>query len=190
MHIIFLNGASSSGKTSLARELQALLADYYLYFGIDAFIGAMPERSNCFDGSSVRDGFYWEDVVLPNNLLGKKIVSGEFGRQIEESYRVVVKALLDCGHNLIIDNVIDGDEEMRVWKRLLADYQSCYVGLHCSLDKLMERETQRNERAIGSAAEQHFRTHAGIEYDLVIDTGAHSKQVCAQLILDHIESNG
>jgi len=190
MHIIFLNGASSSGKTSLARELQALLADYYLYFGIDAYMGTMPERSNCFDGSSVCDGFYWEDVVLPNNLPGKRIVSGEFGRQIEASYRVIVKALLDCGHNLIIDNVINGAEEMRVWKRLLADHQSCYVGLHCSLDKLMEREAQRNERAIGSAAEQHFRTHVGVEYDLEIDTGAHSKQTCAKFILNIIESNG
>ncbi len=186
MHIIFLNGASSSGKTSLARELQAQLSDYYLYFGMDAFIDTMPAKSNCFDGTLKCDGFYWEDVILPNGGSGKLVASGEFGVKIEESFRIVVKTLLDCGHNLIIDNVIDGKDEMLIWKGLLAGHDSCYVGLTCSLETLMERENERNERVIGSAAEQYFRTHVGVEYDIVIDTGAESRQACARLILDHI----
>lgn len=66
MNVIFLNGPSSSGKTCLARELQEQLSDYYLYFGVDAFITMMPAKSNCFEGTSKCDGFYWEDVALPN----------------------------------------------------------------------------------------------------------------------------
>lgn len=35
MEVIILNGASSSGKSSIAKELQALLPQYYLHLGID-----------------------------------------------------------------------------------------------------------------------------------------------------------
>ncbi len=190
MNVIFLNGPSSSGKTSLARELQDELSDYYLYFGVDAFIAMMPAKSNCFEGTSKRDGFYWEDIALPNGETGKLVVSGEYGVRIEESFRIVVKTLLDSGNNLIVDNVIDGNKEMQVWKSLLADHASCFVGIFCSLETLIERENERNERALGSAAEQYFRTHDGIKYDITIDSGTESPKNCASLIISHLRSAG
>jgi chloramphenicol 3-O phosphotransferase len=174
------------GKTSIARELQDQLSNYYLYFGFDAFIEMMPARSNCLEGTSVCDGFYWQDVVLPNRETGKLIVSGEYGKNIEESFRFVVKALLECGNNLIVDNVIAGNQEMLVWKNLLVDYKCCFVGVFCSLKKLVGRENERNERIAGSAAEQYFRTHEGVEYDLTIDTGEQSIKTCANLIVNHL----
>ncbi|MBL1241828.1 MAG: chloramphenicol phosphotransferase, partial [OCS116 cluster bacterium] len=44
MDIIFLNGASSTGKTSIVKALQDLLEDNYLHIGIDKFLGMMPEK--------------------------------------------------------------------------------------------------------------------------------------------------
>ena len=189
MNLIFLNGPSSSGKTSLAKELQDQLPDYYLYFGIDAFIEMMPARANCLAGTSECDGFYWKDVTLPNREKGKLVVSGDYGRKIEESFRIAVKALLECSNNLVVDNVVDGNREMLVWKSLLSDYDCCYVGVYCSLEKLVEREKNRGERALGSAAEQYFRTHEGIEYDISVDTGVESTKTCADLIVDHITNS-
>ncbi len=188
MNLIFLNGPSSSGKTSLARELQDRLDGYFLYFGIDAFIEMMPAKSNCLDGTLECDGFYWKDVELPNGEAGKLVVSGDYGRKIEDSFRIAVKALLECGNNLIVDNVVDGSREMLVWKNLLPDYDCCYIGVFCSLEKLIEREKARGERALGSAAEQYFRTHEGIEYDISVDTGEESIESCANRIISHITS--
>ncbi|MCB0092442.1 MAG: hypothetical protein KDE54_31355, partial [Caldilineaceae bacterium] len=42
MDVIYLNGPSSAGKTSLARALQSLLPGYYLHIGIDMLIEMMP----------------------------------------------------------------------------------------------------------------------------------------------------
>ena len=42
--IVLLNGASSSGKTSIAQELQAMLDEPYLRLGIDSFGSLLPER--------------------------------------------------------------------------------------------------------------------------------------------------
>lgn len=41
--IILLNGASSSGKTSIARNIQALSAQGWLILGVDTITGMMPE---------------------------------------------------------------------------------------------------------------------------------------------------
>ena len=186
MNLIFLNGPSSSGKTSLARELQDQLSSYYLYFGIDAFMEMMPARSNSWETYSKCDGFTWKDVALPNGEVGKLVVGGKYGKKIEESFRIVVKALLKSGIDLIIDNVVDGNDEMLVWKKLFAAFDCCYVGVFCPLETLIEREAERNERMRGSAAEQYFRTHEGVEYDISVDTGAESIKSCANLVVSHI----
>jgi chloramphenicol 3-O phosphotransferase len=40
--VIVLNGGSSSGKSGIARCLQAVLPDPWLAFGVDTLIQAMP----------------------------------------------------------------------------------------------------------------------------------------------------
>jgi len=42
--IIFLNGTSSSGKTSLARALQRELEEPFLYYSSDTFATFLPEK--------------------------------------------------------------------------------------------------------------------------------------------------
>ena len=39
---------------------------------------------------------------------------------------------------------------------------------------------------LGSAAEQFFRTHEGIKYDIEVDTGTDSVEICANKITKHI----
>ncbi len=42
--IVFLNGTSSSGTTSLARAVQDAMAPPYLHTGIDHFLKGLPSR--------------------------------------------------------------------------------------------------------------------------------------------------
>jgi chloramphenicol 3-O phosphotransferase len=45
--IILLNGTSSSGKTSIARELLRVLPEPYFFFSIDQFLEpSMPQKIN------------------------------------------------------------------------------------------------------------------------------------------------
>lgn len=188
MNIIFLNGTSSSGKTSLARELQNQFAENYLYFGFDVCLDMMPSKANSLDNVSISDGYSWEDVILPNKSIGKRIVVGEYGKRIEESYRNMVKTLLESGNNLIADSVIS-KIEIDSWRNWLSDFNGCFVGVQCELELLIEREKSRGDRIIGAAAEQYFRIHKGIKYDLSVDTGSESIEVCAEQIVNYIADN-
>ena len=44
INIVVLNGASSSGKTTLARELQLTFQEPYLRFGTDTVHSMLPSR--------------------------------------------------------------------------------------------------------------------------------------------------
>ena len=190
MKLIFLNGPSSAGKTSLARRLQEILPDYYLYFGIDAFIDMMPAHANNLGGTEACDGFYWRDTTLPDGSRGREIASGDYGRRIEQGFRTAIRALLDDGHHLVVDNVIDGRGEFDTWKQLLGRHDCCFVGIHCALEELQRRESERPDRMPGSAAEQYFRTHDGIDYDVTVDTGRDSIDVAAAQILEAVGERG
>jgi chloramphenicol 3-O phosphotransferase len=63
--IIFINGTSSSGKTSLLKTLQARFPEPYLDMGIDRFIWMLPKR--------YLDRPLWDDV------LGKAVQPGPLG---------------------------------------------------------------------------------------------------------------
>ncbi|CAH0536644.1 Putative O-phosphotransferase [Vibrio marisflavi CECT 7928] len=114
MDIIFLNGASSSGKSSIAKQLQMILGENYLHLGIDTFISIMPERCNRLtDTDVVAEGFYW----VTQNLNGKqelRIQSGDYGKRVNHAYRTTVKHFADLGLRVIVDDVMDGRLEQRL----------------------------------------------------------------------------
>jgi chloramphenicol 3-O phosphotransferase len=187
--LLFLNGPSSAGKTSIARQLQHGLDTYYLYFGIDAFMAMMPAKSNQWEGAALADGFSWQEVDLPNGTTGKLVVGGWYGKRIELAFRAAVVALLNDGVNLIVDNVIDGNREIQEWRALLSRYNCCYIGVYCSLDILNEREIARQNRNIGSAAEQYFRTHKDVEYDITVNSGENDTTKCVEQIMRHLATD-
>ncbi len=180
--IIFLNGASSSGKSTIAKHLQALLDDMYLHIGIDTFIGLMPEKSNKLNkADGYAKGFYWQPIEI-NNQSVYKIVKGDYGTKINDVYRATVAYLASYGLNIIVDDVCDGNNEMKIWREVLKDYDCLFIGVYCHDDELAHREKSRGDRKIGTAIEQSARVHQGIEYDLSIDTSVNSSEQCAKII--------
>jgi RimJ/RimL family protein N-acetyltransferase len=59
--IIYINGPSSSGKTTLAQFLQQELDSPFLHIGIDRVIGMMPDKLNDWEGGPAPLGFSWKN---------------------------------------------------------------------------------------------------------------------------------
>lgn len=180
--IIFLNGASSSGKSSIAKQLQEILEDGYLHIGIDTFIGLMPDKSNQLANTNVTaEGFYWRPTTLNGRTI-YKIAKGAYGVQVNDVYRTTITHLADSGLNVIVDDICDGQDEMRIWHEVLSGYDCLFVGIFCDDDELERREKARGDRQLGTAIEQSFRVHQGIQYALTVDTSSQSVEQCAELI--------
>ncbi|ASP39122.1 chloramphenicol phosphotransferase [Bacterioplanes sanyensis] len=187
MPVIILNGASSSGKSSIAKQLQALLPEYYLHLGIDTFIAMMPEKSNQLTVADQKaDGFYFRTVQQDGDAL-QRIDSGSYGKQINQAYHESVQQLAHNGLNVIVDDIMNGKVEQDIWQRVLSNIETLFVGIHCETSTLVQRERQRQDRVPGSAREQAGRVHLGVEYDLEISTTTSSPQQCAKLIAQFLK---
>ena len=162
--IIFLNGVSSAGKTSIARALQTSLDKPYLHVAIDNFEEMLPDR---YAEGGV---FAWPAV---------------FSRMLTGMHRSFA-ALAGAGNNLIIDHVMvhrDGwASSLADCLTLLAPYRVYFIGVRCPLDELLRREQQRGDRFIGTAARQFPLVHLHELYDLEVDTSQASAAVCAEQI--------
>ncbi len=74
--VIFLNGVSSAGKTSIAEVLQRTLPEPYLHVQLDSFEGMLPERydeGGAFEWSilfpRLLSGFHHSIAALATDLL-------------------------------------------------------------------------------------------------------------------------
>lgn len=172
--IIILNGASSAGKTSLLRALQVQLAEPFLDAGIDKFIWMLPER--------YLERPLWDDV------LGLAIESGQTGHRLFLAMHRAIAALSTAGMNVVADHVLVEPEWARDCANLLGDLPAYLIGVHCSLEVLVERERSRKNRTLGQAAAQFPVVHAYCAYDCVVDTSRFSADECAHQVIQHIES--
>jgi chloramphenicol 3-O-phosphotransferase len=84
---------------------------------------------------------------MRDNLQIDLFVSGKYGQGVNTAFHEIVKALLDSGHNLVIDGVI----EVNVWEQELRTYSLTKVGVICSLPELAKREALRAGGMQGSA---------------------------------------
>lgn len=172
--IILLNGIGSAGKSSIARALQEITAEPFLHFSMDLFLEMLPPRY--FDHP---DGLVFE-TITEDDHPSVVIHEGEISRRTLRGMRQAAAAMAAAGNNLIIDDVMIGAGEARDdYARLLAPYRLHWVGVHAPLDVLEARERQRADRMIGLARWQFPRVHAGMRYDLDLDTSKVSPQEAA-----------
>ena len=169
--IIYLNGPSSSGKTTLAKALQARLEEPFLHIGIDRVIGMMPEKLNNWEGGKAPEGFSWLESVDETGHPVHEIQMGPYAKKINQTLKEIVLTLARMGHCIIIDDVVLESDEVNVWKETLKDFQVLWVGIKAPLAILEEREKIRGNRMVGSARAQYFTVHSGVCYDLECDTG-------------------
>jgi chloramphenicol 3-O phosphotransferase len=159
--IIFLNGCTSSGKSSLAKALQETLSGLWLVSGIDAAIGMAPLRLHHHP-----DGFFFdtdEEGLVRLNF-------GVEGQALLAAHRRAAAALAQRGVNLILDEVLATPDMRPLWLEALKDQEVWFVGVHCDLDELERREIARGDRRVGQARGQFGKVHQGMVYDINVDT--------------------
>lgn len=162
--IIFLNGASSSGKTTLSKALQCQLEEVYLHVPLDAFAGMFPETK----------------------LGNKKLCSSATPKLFEGFYRSVA-ALVSCGNKVIVDTVVY-DPWAQFFNPLFECFEMIYVAVKCPVDELERREKARGDRSIGLARSQFPEVHNLLSYDVEVDTSKQNADECATLIKQFIAS--
>jgi len=185
--IIYLNGPSSSGKTTLAKALQESLEEPYLHIGIDKIIGFMPDKLNNWTGESVPDGFSWEPAKDPTGHPIYQIHAGPFAKRISRTLKDIARLLASQKYNIIIDDVSFGAIQVDEWRQVLKEYKVLYVGITTPLHILEERESSRGDRFLGGARGQYFKVHENVAYDLEVDTHTHSLKENLNQILEFLQ---
>ena len=156
--IVILNGTSSSGKSTVAAQLQKLLAEPYFHFAIDRFrlMGAGKDWT--------ADEFA---VVMQRTILG---------------FHRAVAGFAAAGNNVIVDYVMGERWRLADCVATFADYDVVLVGLHCPAEELERRERERGNRPVGLAAFQFPIVHENMRYDVEVNTNGREPRDCAQEI--------
>jgi chloramphenicol 3-O phosphotransferase len=184
--IIYINGPSSSGKTTLAQLLQQELDPPFLHIGIDRVIGMMPDKLNDWEGGHAPLGFSWKNSTDETGHPVHEIQLGPFARKVSDTLKEIVITLAKLEHYIIIDDVAFGKQDVDKWRSALKSYNVLWIGIHTPLPVLEQREKQRGNRMIGSARAQYYQVHKGVVYDLEFDTSKDLSEKIVQAIKEKL----
>ena len=160
--IILLNGASSSGKSTLAAALQLVLDEPFWHCSIDHLLAAKVLPTKRID-----DGhFSWRDL-RPRFFAG---------------FHATLPVLAEAGNNLVVEHIIETAEWMDRLARLLQAHDVYFVGLHCPLEELERRERARGDRRVGEARGDFETTHRFCSYDLEVSSSRPVAQVAEAVV--------
>jgi chloramphenicol 3-O phosphotransferase len=159
--IAVLNGASSSGKTTLARLTRDLL-------GVGAVALSLDDLYPTLHRDRRND---WPTFFRLTRVLFD-----------------TASSLAREGFDVIVDTVFERRECHDTCHATLRPHALLLVRVDCSLDVLAERERARGDRRRGLAAEQSTRIHEGVAYDLTVDTSSTPAEGCAAAIAAALSS--
>lgn len=163
--IIFLNGVTSSGKTSIVEALQ--------------------ERDDIF--------FYVVANDLFQEMIGEKYLRENYWKYLSEVIIMMyhtAKLYSDMGKNVLIDGIlVERDEISPHYQRLLEilrDNPLDLVEVYCPLDICRKRNIIREDRYESQSDEQYELLAKNIKYRLRVDTSLYSPSECADIIIKEL----
>lgn len=166
--IIFLNGVSSSGKTTLSLALQEKLKEPYFIIAQDIFRQMWGKK-------------FWEDS--PDNM---------YNQTMSLMYKTI-HLFSNQGKNVIVDHIIfndtfldsyNGEGTLKDAVDQLIDCPLLFVHVTCEINELRKREKERRDRDIGHAENQLVYLFPQDTYDLTVDTHANTIDECVVKIID------
>lgn len=160
--IIFLNGVTSAGKTSIVEALQERDEIYFYVVANDLFQEMVGEKF-------LRENYwkYLSDVIIM-------------------MYHTA-KLYSDMGKNVLIDGILVERDEIsphyQKLKEILKDNPLDLVEVYCPLEICRNRNILRGDRYEMQSYEQAKLMAKNIDYALRVDTSLHSADECASMIL-------
>ena len=163
--IIFLNGVTSSGKTSIVEALQ--------------------ERDYIF--------FYVVANDLFQEMIGEKYLRRNYWKYLSDVIIMMyhtAKLYSDMGKHVLIDGILVEREEItphyQQLLEILHDNPLDLVEVYCTLEICRERNIARGDRYENQSAEQACLMAPNIAYSLRVDTSLHSAAECAEQIVSQL----
>lgn len=160
--IIFLNGVTSSGKTSIVEALQ--------------------ERRDQF--------FYVVANDLFQEMVGEQYLEENYWKYLSEVIIMMyhtAKLYSDLGKNVLIDGIlVERDEIKPHYEKLMEimkDSPLSIVEVYCPLDVCRQRNIERGDRFESQSDEQAELMSKGIKYTMRVDTSVNSPAECAEQIV-------
>ncbi|MBO0728908.1 MAG: AAA family ATPase [Acidimicrobiaceae bacterium] len=163
--VVLLNGAPSSGKTTLARALQRALDTPWFHLSLDVFRAGYPDDRWLRD-----DGTLFEQVMV--------------------GYLGALRQLAESGIDLLAEAVITPDRQT-LYAKTFQDLPVLLVGVHCSHTEAIRRERERFDRLSGPLElpwEAFAAVHAGMSYDLEVDTSTTSAESLARRLATEFDA--
>ncbi|MBR3764874.1 MAG: AAA family ATPase [Clostridia bacterium] len=160
--IIFLNGVTSSGKTSIVEALQ--------------------DREDCY--------FYVVANDLFQEMVGERFLRQDYWKHLSRVIILMyhtAKLYSDMGHDVLIDGILVERPKIaphyRQMKEILQDNPLSIVEVACPLDICRARNIARGDRYENQSAEQAEIMAQGIDYALRVETDRMSPEQCAEAIV-------
>ncbi len=160
--IIFLNGVTSSGKTSIVEALQ--------------------ERDDIF--------FYVVANDLFQEIVGDKYLRENYWKYLSEAIIMMyhtAKLYSDMGKNVLIDGILVEREEIKPHyiqlTEILKNNPLDIVEIWCPLEICRQRNIERGDRYETQSEEQYEIMAENINYSLKVDTSRNNPAECADIII-------
>jgi len=165
--IIFLNGTSSSGKSSIAGQLLLMLDPPHFHMSVDAINGMRAKQKT-------RE---LDDAELEAALA-----------RTRSGFHRAVAGMAEAGNDVIVDHVLSEPWRLLDCLAVMAGYRVVFVEVRCAPAELERRERERGDRTPGAALAQEPLVHAHCLYDLECDTTTASPYDCAARIRDFLRT--
>jgi len=184
--IVILNGAPRSGKSTIAAVIQDTFDGPWMNLGVDIYVREItPPRYR--PGLGLRPGGERQDIEPLVPLFYSALYE-----TIGVHSRLGLNVVADVGHH---DAYSIRHRILNHCAQRLSGLPVLFVGVHCSIEAIMERRNQGqpgrdSQYAVGSLQDPvpapvlawQREVHVPGIYDLVVDTSSTSAERCADAI--------
>ena len=163
--VLYLNGVTSTGKTTLAKAIQEKADINFYTFSNDTFQQMISRKFLTRN--------YW----------------GYLSEAIIQAYKTA-KMMSDNGINVIYDGMVLEVDELKPHyeqiNKIFSDAPFIMVEVFCPLEICKQRNFERGDRGINQSEEQSNIMSKNVKFDISVDTSLNSAEECAKKILESL----
>ena len=163
--IIFLNGVTSSGKTSIVDALQARKDKFFYVVANDLF----------------------------EQMIGDEYLREDYWKYLSEVIIMMyhtAKLFSDYGKDILIDGILVERPEIKTHyekvKEILKDNPLDIVEVYCPLEICRKRNLERSDRYEEQSEEQSKMMAKNVKYSCRIETDKNTPDECAEIIMKEL----